>query len=577
MAEFSVYDNVGYGRLNLPSFQELMVAPAYLTEQHDLANERLSETLSQANLAEVAAMQDPNSRAAQMYQAYTSSLNQAIEDLSSKGLQGSGIKSRLGKLRADYNSQISPILGAYEQQKADKARYDELVTRDPSWIGAYDPSRATIDSYLSTGNQSYVPQGISGQALTTQVANAAKPFADWVNQNLPQLAGTGLPFQYFTMIQKGFSPNDVAMAIARDTGVSAQEASQGAQILAQLRDNVLVANGVYNLFDVDSEEFNRAVEYANQGLYQAIGTRQFGNMTDTFNQNIAVERFKASLKSGDTGIGSVGMYPIVNVDANKGKEIDKKLSSVERISNILTGIPANADKNRVLDSLRGEVTQLQAQLLPVGSIQTGGQYATIVNTPIEQNIADLTNAIDLIESGGLDKYSGNNYYEKATNGLLNERAQSAIRSNAFSPRLMAGTNLSRTLQEALSTGSNYENLVRLDDDYSKRSGLFKGSNVKKGDLGDLLYDNNGVIQFIPSTGLVVVNSSGDKTQVPASLFGRAFEERYNELNDYLNELLANGSANALMEATKTARTIAYLLDLDTNSLNKIQSRTTSKD
>ena len=77
MAGINAYDIIEYGKLNLPNLQEISMAPMYLQEQHNIAEEQLNATLSETEKAQMAAMQDPNSNAARIYQDYTNRLKQA--------------------------------------------------------------------------------------------------------------------------------------------------------------------------------------------------------------------------------------------------------------------------------------------------------------------------------------------------------------------------------------------------------------------------------------------------------------------------------------------------------------------
>lgn len=295
MAGINAYDNIQYAQLGLPSLQELAFAPSFLTQRHEEASEQAALTLSEAEKAQMAAMQNPEGRAAKMYQSYTDELKQVASDLESQGLSAGNIRSRLNNVRARYNSQISPILQAYDQQRQDKALIDEAQLKDPTLLVSYDPTQTSIDSYLERGNQSYVPRAISGNELARQVGEAAKPFSTWVSQNAPNLIRSGLPFEWFTEIQSGASPNEVAQAIALSAGIPIEQASEGAYLLAHIRDEVLGANGVYDLFGNDPEQFSRAISFANRGLYQAIGSRNFGNLSDSYGARMALQR--ASEKS----------------------------------------------------------------------------------------------------------------------------------------------------------------------------------------------------------------------------------------------------------------------------------------
>lgn len=338
----NAYDRASYSQLKLPTFQEMMIAPQYLTEQHEMAQARADELLSEAQKVELAAMENPNGKAAQLYQGYTQRLNEAVNSLNERGINASNIKANLGKLKADYNAQIAPIAQAWEQQRKDKEAYNAMTAKDRSLITAYDPSQTSIDAYLGRNNASYIPQGISGNEIAQRVAMAAKPYSDWISQKLPEISKTGLPYKYFTMVQKGFSPDDVAAAM-RDDGIDAQTASEGALMLKDLRDNVIASSGAYELFGNNPEAINRLIQYANTGLSQAIGTKQFGTLSDTFNEDMAKTAAKQRAARQALQMPSAYPYatPIEKISFN-----EKQMKDVLAVKDLINkhGIPKEVTK-----------------------------------------------------------------------------------------------------------------------------------------------------------------------------------------------------------------------------------------
>ena len=365
----NAYDRASYSQLKLPTFQEMMIAPQYLTEQHEMAQARADELLSEAQKVELAAMENPNGKAAQLYQGYTQRLNEAVNSLNERGINASNIKANLGRLKADYNAQIAPIAQAWEQQRKDKEAYNAMTAKDRSLITAYDPSQASIDAYLGRNNASYIPQGISGNEIAQRVAMAAKPYSDWISQRLPEIAKTGLPYKYFTMVQKGFSPDDVAAAM-RDDGIDAQTASEGALMLKDLRDNVIASSGAYELFGNNPEAIDRLIQYANTGLSQAIGTKQFGQLEDTAGLQAEADyrrdrlaRARAADKKKKSTMPAVNMLPGVKVeDTKRGKELLEKMQSLDNpeIKSVLQGITKVTPEYKKL--LTNRVNELETYL-----------------------------------------------------------------------------------------------------------------------------------------------------------------------------------------------------------------------
>ena len=174
MASISAYDKMSYGKVNLPTLQEMMVAPQYLEEQHNIALQESGKLSAEANMAATLAMENPNSKAAKSYQAYMADLNKATNALSEKGVQGSNIKAALSSARGRYTGEIMPIIQAGAVREKDLAVLKEAKMKDPTLLYNADPLAYSIDSYISRGNSSYIPDAISGKALEDATANAVK-------------------------------------------------------------------------------------------------------------------------------------------------------------------------------------------------------------------------------------------------------------------------------------------------------------------------------------------------------------------------------------------------------------------
>lgn len=600
----NAYDRASYSQLKLPTFQEMMIAPQYLTEQHEMAQARADELLSEAQKVELAAMENPNGKAAQLYQGYTQRLNEAVNSLNERGINASNIKANLGKLKADYNAQIAPIAQAWEQQRKDKEAYNAMTAKDRSLITAYDPSQASIDAYLGRNNASYIPQGISGNEIAQRVAMAAKPYSDWISQRLPEIAKTGLPYKYFTMVQKGFSPDDVAAAM-RDDGIDAQTASKGALMLKDLRDNVIASSGAYELFGNNPEAIDRLIQYANTGLSQAIGTKQFGQLEDT-------ARLQAeSDKEKKPTIPAVNMLPGVKVeDTARGKELIKKMQGLEdsELKSILQGITNITPESK--KKLTDRINYLKT--LPINSIKEHskqgdswrypGSFAIGVGAMEKQRqetvkeLRQLEDILDLVkdaekDSKILENYKGNNLYEKLQDRYTRDINSLAAKSYSYTPELADNELiLNKMRQWALDKGK-YKTIEILDEDDSPKTKFLssKPKTLSSREEVDEIFDKSSMIKYNPSSGgWIVTTKKGENYRVPQEMFPLALQKSLNSLDKSirdsqgniqyygLEDLYKDASEEALMRANALeADKVRYLID-EANLVNQVASKS-SKD
>ena len=504
----NAYDRASYSQLKLPTFQEMMIAPQYLTEQHEMAQAGADELLSEAQKVELAAMENPNGKAAQLYQGYTQRLNEAVNSLNERGINASNIKANLGKLKADYNAQIAPIAQAWEQQRKDKEAYNAMTAKDRSLITAYDPSQTSIDAYLGRNNASYIPQGISGNEIAKRVAMAAKPYSDWISQKLPEISKIGLPYKYFTMVQKGFSPDDVAAAM-RDDGIDAQTASEGALMLKDLRDNVIASSGAYELFGNNPEAINRLIQYANTGLSQAIGTKQFGNISDDYTADINKIAYTQALKNQASELPGrrVGVFsrPVASSkNIQRGKEID---SALEELNKLDPGSKIdNSVTERYTPTIQSSITGYGMEGYTSQSLVAKALKALGVN---DKEINQLT-------------------VQEAKDKLLKERDDLVTIQNGYYPNIPNSSNINSKIRNYLLTSSD-EGAPKKDK---------KGNRLHGKDAADFLKNDDIVYVYSPQSGMVA--SDGEKAyQVPAEALEPLYGGTYRKYDGIIKDLISN--------------------------------------
>lgn len=288
MGSISAYDKMSYSQTKLPSLEEMMMAPAYMQQQHDLALEEGTKLMTEANLAANLAMEDPNSDAARNYQAYIGNIEQAVDLLNTKGLKGSNIKSAIGAAKARYTKEIMPIIQAGAVREKDRETIQKAGL-DPTMLIDVDPAQLSIDSYMKRGNQSYLPNMVSGSELERATANSAKQLSDQIRTSGATLfTDTNLPFQYLSQIQKGASIDEVQNAMIHE-GRNPEDVNTMTAMLRNIVDNTLKTYGIYDKFGNNKQLIDRAWGHAANGLYSAIGKSDTQIVTDQYGKQVALK------------------------------------------------------------------------------------------------------------------------------------------------------------------------------------------------------------------------------------------------------------------------------------------------
>lgn len=140
MAGINAFDRLNYGEFNLPTLQELMIAPSYMQEQYNKAQEEY--LASQAMAADVATRFQPgiDDEAIKINKDFQDNIDADIENLSRNGLTPS-IKRNLLQRKVDFTNNILPLnKAALDRENMAKAAYEaklknpSLITKDPMMV-----------------------------------------------------------------------------------------------------------------------------------------------------------------------------------------------------------------------------------------------------------------------------------------------------------------------------------------------------------------------------------------------------------------------------------------------------------
>ena len=285
----SMYDRLEYGDFKLPSLQEMMIAPQYLTQEHVKMEDAFMQ--NQALAADAATRFQPgvDDAAIQANQQFQSSVEADINDLSKNGLTP-GIRRRLLQRKSDFTNNILPLNKAAvdREQWAKVAREAQL--RNPSLI-IRDPMTVGLDRWIADpASRELNP--VSGQEIYERTRQEMIPISKYISDNLPQLTKTGLPYKYWAMTQAGATPKDIALALNKEQGIDLAKAAPLAQLIRDAANKVITSTGVYDYYGANSNEAQRAWEYAASAFNTALGAAKVDGISDDFSMRMALEQAK---------------------------------------------------------------------------------------------------------------------------------------------------------------------------------------------------------------------------------------------------------------------------------------------
>lgn len=529
MAAVNAYDKITYGEFKLPSLQELMVAPMYMQQLHNKAEEEFLQ--NQALAADAATRFQPgiDDAAIQANQQFQSSVQADINDLAKNGLTP-GIRRRLIQRKTDFTNNILPLNKAAVDREQWAKAAKEAQLRNPSLI-IKDPMQVGLDRWIADPT-SHELHPISGQEIYERTRQAMIPISKYISQNLPQLARTGLPFQYFTIAQSGATAEEIATLMGRQyKDIDPRLLSPLANLIKDAADSVVTSTGVYDYYGVDSNEARRVNEYAASAFSHALGTKSFGNMSDRYGMEMSLLRAKLAAKGQEeAGLPSIRGFNYTKVgETAEGKAIDKRIKALNDLKK--EGVGLSRDEI---------IMRLQKAKGDAKSYAPSGDPSVVGSKPV--NSAKYNNAIrdmqkyeDLLET--LDMYEASDV-DKALEGLQSDRNALVQRYKFYSPDLTSSEMLTNIIKDYFATQTDDE-LPLLDSEYNPNKNIF-GSERTVGYNGKFkpeeFFNKDVRYQYSPGFGIVATNGE-NKVIIKPEMLGDSFTDRYNMVQEMIDQLL----------------------------------------
>ena len=142
------------------SFDEYVKPLNMYKEYYEKNEEALTDMQAQANLWQNIMESETDSKLADKYKTYVNNLNNATQQL--KNGMSYNLRNQIQQLRGQ-SAMVKQIENAYNLRAKDIDAYNELMIKDPSRIGADDPTSRGLDMYLNGPVKNNY--GVSGDRL----------------------------------------------------------------------------------------------------------------------------------------------------------------------------------------------------------------------------------------------------------------------------------------------------------------------------------------------------------------------------------------------------------------------------
>lgn len=283
------------------------------------------ELATKSNIWEEMANEQTDPYAYKMYKNYANNLKEQADQLAKEGLNASSRRNMLN-MRARYAKEITPIEQAYAARQKQAEQQQQALLQDPTLMLSRRASTTSLDDYIRNPQLAY--DAYSGKLITAQAASAASALAKEM-QEKPRKWRSILGNSYYeTMMQRGFSSQAVLQAI--------QDNPNAAPQLTKIIEDAVNSSGVRNWGD--QATIARAIDYAKQGLWSAVGETQYQTLQNPGYLNPLQRAQLAKLREEQNHPpkpkGGLALNPS-NIYSNRelSKEEEKYKSAMKNYSN----------------------------------------------------------------------------------------------------------------------------------------------------------------------------------------------------------------------------------------------------
>lgn len=294
------------------SYQEMLAPTLMATQAHQELENQYGDLATKASVWEEMANEQTDPYAYKMYKTYANDLEEQAGQLAREGLNAASRRDMLN-MRVRYSKEITPIEQAYTTRQKQAEQQQQALLQDPTLMLSRRAATTSLDDYIRNPQLAY--EAYSGKLITAQAASAASALAKEM-QEKPRKWRSILGNSYYeTMMQKGFSSQAVLQAI--------QDNPNAAPQLTRIVEDAINSSGVRNWGD--QATIARAIDYAKQGLWSAVGETQYQTL-DNWRAKMAEQEAmqkRAAARENQGRLNNLAINPL-NIYSSRELSKDEK-------------------------------------------------------------------------------------------------------------------------------------------------------------------------------------------------------------------------------------------------------------
>ena len=308
------YDQSAWSTYTPLTSQEILMPAMMMRERHDKLDEEYATINDELQKVAFIAEHESDPAVKQKYNNYLTSLSQSRDELMNKGLNSSSRRKMLD-LRGRYQSEIQPINMGYQMKLKDMDNYNQLVAKDPTYIGS-NPTNRTVTDYINNGLQPFAQQGISGALMTKMASDYLSPFSQELTDTqlrdlLITTVGEEKIPQYIDYIKKhGYKP-----------GTEGHN-----KLMEVVKDKVMGATGVSSW--ASPEQLAQASGYIDLASSSTIGKEQ-SQVINNSAYTVAAQK-QAAKEAAKAAEVQIDTLPGFNIQPGVSEPTSKKVEEVKK-------------------------------------------------------------------------------------------------------------------------------------------------------------------------------------------------------------------------------------------------------
>lgn len=557
----NVFDKIDYNKMRLPSFQEMMVAPAYVKEQYDSAQESIYSTMAEADKDAMFAALDPNSNLSKGYYSYMNDLGTIAESITNKDVPISSLRGQVAKAKAKLNSAVLPLRAAAQVRLQDTDLINKLKV-DRNKLVQVDESQLSLDNIAARGFTSYVPKVIDGKEVYNLAADLTKAVSKSIDQDIELQNHPKIKHMLLVHARKGGTLEELDAAL-NNSKVSPNIRAKVVNMYRNVYDTVV------QTFGIQDDEEGRMLPFIKGGMLSELGESNTNIMQDQM-AILRQQRAWAKEDAKDNG-ANPELYPLGNriPKANTNSEEFKKLANKkDKLAKFMTNYvdpdTGTINLKKVKEDLKiSKENKAANDQLANSQTRVGDRGVTkgISIFPTSEN--DIQDGLDFYNQYLINKPSnvrGKDVIKYVNDQLANELYQFQFIDEEYVPKnnMKVGTRLIHNTPLDLFKDGVYEykngKLGALYDE-TKTKEFIKGKDGKER-IREMTFRAKSNLP----EGLIFQNEAGEEVVIKPSVFGVNAVKAF----DYLAE--ANKYARTNVEKSKEYMNEAYsridLLGLD---------------